>query len=92
MEAKRSHHLAEERAINTKDYLVKEKGIDPTRVMVFTGTDSSNSVTDTLVPAGADTSAMSSAMTPIDETTVNAVPRNRPAGKHRSAHHRKAAK
>ena len=92
MEAKRSHHLAEERAVNTKDYLVKEKGIDPSRVMVFTGTDSSNTVADTLVPAGADTSAMSSAMTPIDESTLQAQPRNRPAGHHRQAHHHHTAK
>ena len=93
MEAKRSHKLAEERAVNSKEYLVTEKGIDPSRVMVFTGTDSSNTVTDTLVPAGADTSAMSSTITPIDESAVKAQPRNRRAGHHHHhARHHKAAK
>jgi hypothetical protein len=86
MEAKRSHHLAEKRAVNAKDYLVTEKGIDPSRVMVFTGTDSSNTVNDTLVPAGADTSAMSSTITPIDESTVKAQPRNARAGHHHGRH------
>ncbi len=57
--------LAAERAVNTKDYLVKEKGIDASRIVVATGTTDGKTVTDTLVPAGADTSSMT--MTPVDE-------------------------
>ena len=42
---------AAERAVNTKDYLVKEKGIDASRVAVFTGTEDAKKVSTTLVPA-----------------------------------------
>ena len=37
--------LAAERAVNTKDYLVKEKGIDASRVAVYTGTQDGKTVT-----------------------------------------------
>jgi hypothetical protein len=68
---------AAERAVNTKDYLVTEKGIDPSRVMVYTGTDDAKTVTTTLVPAGAVNPAASD--TPVDESAVKAVPRTPPA-------------
>jgi len=71
--------FAAERAVNTKDYLVKEKGIDPSRIKVFTGTDASKTVTSTLVPAGADTSSITA--TPVDETAVKVQPRKPIAGK-----------
>ena len=86
--AKRKQKLAEERAVNTKDYLVKEKGIDPSRVVVYTGTEDSNTVANTLVPAGADASSMTSSITPIDESTVKAQPRTAPAGHHHARHHK----
>ena len=77
---------AAERAVNTKDYLVTEKGIDASRIKVFTGTDDSKTVTSTLVPAGADTSAITA--TPVDESTVKAQPRKAlPAG-HKHHHHK----
>jgi outer membrane protein OmpA-like peptidoglycan-associated protein len=76
--------LAAERAVNTKDYLVKEKGIDASRVMVGTGTQDAKTVSNTLVPAGADVSGMS--MTPVDESVVIAQPRKAVARKH---HHKK---
>jgi len=44
---------AVERAVNTKQYLVNEKGIDPTRILLYTGTDDAKTVTSTLIPAGA---------------------------------------
>jgi hypothetical protein len=44
---------AEERAVNTKQYLVNEKGIDPSRIVLFTGTDDAKTVTTTLIPVGA---------------------------------------
>ena len=82
--------LAAERAVNTKAYLVGEKGIDASRVMVFTGTQDAKTVADTLVPAGADTSSMT--MTPVDESVVKAQPRTAAAPTHHKRHHaRKAA-
>jgi outer membrane protein OmpA-like peptidoglycan-associated protein len=62
--------LAAERAVNTKDYLVKEKGIDASRISVYTGSDDAKSVTDTLVPAGATLST--TGITPVDESALAA--------------------
>jgi outer membrane protein OmpA-like peptidoglycan-associated protein len=50
---KRASKLASERAANTKAYLVKEKGIDSTRIAVFSGSQDGKVVTTTLIPAGA---------------------------------------
>ena len=66
-------NVAAERAVNTKDYLVKEKGIDASRITVYTGSDDAKTVTTTLIPAGADTSSMTA--TPVDESTVKPQPR-----------------
>jgi len=73
--------LAAERAVNTKDYLVTEKGIDATRVTVYTGGTDGKTVSTTLVPAGATFSATGD--TAVDETAVKAVPRTAPAKKHK---------
>jgi hypothetical protein len=70
------HHKASAaatRAINTKDYLVKEKGIDASRISVYTGTDDAKNVTTSLVPAGATNPADSATL--VDESTVKAAPR-----------------
>ncbi len=42
-----------ERAVNAKDYLVKEKGIDPSRIELRTGNAGTPSVQNYLVPSGA---------------------------------------
>ena len=76
--AKKPADLAAERAVNTKDYLVKEKGIDASRIVVGTGTDDGKSVTDVLVPAGADAPSI----TPVDESVVIAQPRKALPAKH----------
>ena len=55
---------AVERAVNTKQYLVNEKGIDPSRILVYTGTDDSKTVTTTLIPVGAVNPVASD--TPVD--------------------------
>ncbi len=81
--------LAAERAVNTKAYLVGEKGIDASRVMVFTGSQDAKTVSDTLVPAGADTSSMNN--TPVDESAVKAQPRTAVAPARHHKHHKKAA-
>jgi hypothetical protein len=44
---------AAERALNARQYLVEEKGIDPTRIELRVGPPTGMVVTDTLVPAGA---------------------------------------
>ena len=72
--------IAASRAINTKDYLVTEKGIDASRITVYTGADDAQTVTTSLVPAGATNPAASA--TPVDETAVKAVPRT-PVKKHK---------
>ena len=45
--------FAAQRAVNAKDYLVTEKGIDASRITVYTGTSDDKKVEDYLVPAGA---------------------------------------
>ena len=79
--AKHVTDAAAERAVNTKDYLVTEKGIDASRVAVYTTTTDGQTVTTTLIPAGAtqDTAGI----TPVDESAVKAVPRTAPVKKHK---------
>ncbi|MGA3080414.1 MAG: hypothetical protein ABSD44_03410 [Terracidiphilus sp.] len=50
---KGSKKLAAERAVNTKAYLVSEKGIDSTRIAVYTGSQDGKTVSTTLIPSGA---------------------------------------
>jgi outer membrane protein OmpA-like peptidoglycan-associated protein len=45
--------LAAARAVNTKAYLVSEKGIDASRISVYTGSEDGKTVSTTLIPAGA---------------------------------------
>ena len=76
---KKGADLAAERAVNTKDYLVTEKGIDASRISVYTGPTSGKTVTTTLIPAGATLD--STGLTPVDESAVKAKPRTPPAKK-----------
>jgi len=80
--------LAGQRAVNTKEYLVQEKGIDPSRVSVATGTADSKTVENYLVPAGADFSSDVHGTTPVDETVVKPHTR-KPLGER---HHRHGVK
>ena len=41
------------RAIHTRDYLVTDKGIDPSRIVTYTGSEGSKTVDTILIPAGA---------------------------------------
>jgi hypothetical protein len=70
---------AGERAVNTKDYLVTEKGIDASRISAYTGSDDAKTVTTTLIPSGATLST--TGITPVDESAVKVVPRTPPAKK-----------
>ncbi len=90
--------MAAQRAVNAKDYLVSEKGLDPGRISVFVGSDQSNDVTSVLVPSG---TALDTAATPVNEQAVHAearrplaAGRRAPAKRHGAAakHHRAPAK
>ena len=65
--------LAAERAVNTKAYLVTEKGVDASRISVYTGSQDGKTVNSTLIPTGAtlDTNGL----TPVDESAVKPVAR-----------------
>ena len=80
--AKAPADLAAERAVNTKNYLVTEKGIDASRIVVGTGDTDGKTVTDTLVPAGATPPTF----TAVDESSVKAIPRKPLPAKRRHKH------
>jgi outer membrane protein OmpA-like peptidoglycan-associated protein len=90
----RHHHermeanLAAQRAVNTKDYLVKEKGIDASRISVRTGTTGTNEVDNYLVPAGATFDTDVTGTTAVDESTVK--PQARSAAPAHHVHRKKA--
>ncbi len=85
---KKADTLAAQRAVNTKDYLVKEKGIDASRISVRTGTQGNKEVENYLVPAGATFDNDVNGTTAVDESTVKVQARTAPAKKG----HKKAAK
>ena len=59
-----------QRAVNAKDYLVTEKGIDASRVSVAIGVADSQNVENYLVPADAVFANDVQGTTPVDEGTV----------------------
>lgn len=63
---------AAERAVNTKAYLVNEKGIDPSRIDVRTGNAGTQSVQNYLVPSGATFDNDVQGTTAVDTSTVKA--------------------
>ncbi len=92
---KKGHHrrhamtaedLAAQRAVNTKEYLVTDKGIDASRIQVRTSSTGQNEVQDYLVPSGANFDADVPGTTAVDENSIKAQPRN-PVHHH---HHHKA--
>jgi outer membrane protein OmpA-like peptidoglycan-associated protein len=66
--------LAAERAVNVKEYLVTEKGIDASRISVYTGTEDAQKVDTYLVPSGATFANDVQGTTPVDETVVKPAP------------------
>jgi len=64
---------AASRAVNTKDYLVTEKGIDASRISVYTGSQDGKTVSSTLIPTGATFDQ--TGLTAVDESAVKAVSR-----------------
>jgi hypothetical protein len=80
---------AAERSVNTKDYLVKEKGIDPSRISVATSATDGQKVEDYLVPSGANFNSDVQGTTPVDETTIKPqVRKPLPMRKHHAARHK----
>jgi hypothetical protein len=81
---------AAERAVNTKAYLVTEKGIDASRITVATGTTDGRKVEDYLVPAGASFEADVQGTTAVNETVVKPQARKSLGAKHAAKKHAKA--
>jgi ribosomal protein S11 len=69
-EAQGATGYAAHRAVNTKEYLTTEKGIDPSRITVVTGGDATQGVQDYLVPQGANFNNDVPNTTPVDENQV----------------------
>ncbi|MBW4043781.1 OmpA family protein [Acidipila rosea] len=82
---KNGSKLAAQRAVNAKEYLVKEKGIDPSRITARTGNQGSKEVQDYLVPSGANFDNDVQGTTAVDEAAMKAQPR-------KAAHHHKHKK
>jgi outer membrane protein OmpA-like peptidoglycan-associated protein len=93
----RHHHavdtqkLAEQRAVNTKDYLVTEKGIDASRIQVRTDNSGQNEVQNYLVPSGANFETDVQGTTVVDEAHIHAQHRKAAAPAAVHHHHHKAA-
>ncbi len=83
--------MAAQRAVNTKDYLVTEKGIDASRISVRTGNAGTNEVEDYLVPSGANFDNDVPGTTAVDESTVKAQTRKPLGTKPTPHHHHQAA-
>jgi hypothetical protein len=64
--------MAAERAVNTKAYLVNEKGIDPSRIDVRTGNAGEATVQNYLVPAGANFDNDVQGTTAVDTSAIKA--------------------
>jgi hypothetical protein len=62
--------FAAQRAVNAKDYLVTEQGIDASRISVATGATEGQTVENYLVPSGATFTNDVTGTTPVDETAV----------------------
>jgi outer membrane protein OmpA-like peptidoglycan-associated protein len=83
--------LAAQRAVNTKAYLVTEKGIDASRISVRTSSAGPDEVDNYLVPAGANFDHDYPGTTAVDESTVTPQARKALAERHRRAHKKAAA-
>jgi hypothetical protein len=76
---------AAQRAVNAKDYLVTEQGIDASRISVAEGATDSQTVENYLVPAGATFANDVTGTTPVDETAVKPQARKPLPGKQHKA-------
>ena len=74
--------FAAQRAVNAKDYLVTEQGIDASRISVATGSTDGQTEENYLVPSGATFTTDVTGTTPVDETAVKPQERKPLAEKH----------
>jgi hypothetical protein len=72
---------AAQRAVNVKQYLVSEKGMDPSRVTLYTGTADSQTVDSIMVPSGATLDL--TGLTAVDVSAYQPTPRTEPKKPHR---------
>jgi hypothetical protein len=79
-------NFAAQRAVNAKDYLVTDKGIDASRISTYTGTGDDQSAQDYLVPQGANIDSAIQGATPVNESEVQPQARKELPQRH---HHRK---
>lgn len=77
--------FAAERAVNTKEYLVKEKGIDASRIVVTTRSTPGQKVENYLVPEGASLPSGVSASARGDERVVKPTARKNHLSRHTGA-------
>ncbi len=73
---------AAQRAVNTKDYLVTDKGINSSRISVATSSTEGQQVQNYLVPAGANFNNDVQGATPVNETEVKPQERKPLAERH----------
>ncbi len=78
-------HYAGQRAVNAKDYLVTQQGIDASRISVATNPDDAQAAQNYLVPAGANFESDVSGTTPADESTIKPEVRRPLPMRHRRA-------
>jgi hypothetical protein len=88
---KEKEAAAAERTLNARQYLTKEKGIDPSRIEVRIGTTPGQTVDDILVPAGAVYNNIDTH--PFDESSIvrHGQAYGVPHAKSTGAPHKKAA-
>lgn len=84
-------NFAAQRAVNAKEYLVTDKGIDASRISVATGTGDDQKVENYLVPSGADVNSDVTGTTPVDESQYKAQVR-KPLGQRHHHASKKAPK
>jgi hypothetical protein len=63
-------HFDQQRAVNAKDYLVNDQGIDASRIVVATGTGDDQSVQNYLQPAGTTFANGAPGIVVVDEAVV----------------------
>lgn len=80
--AEQEQNFAAERAVNVKEYLVTDKGIDSSRVIVATGSTDGPNVETYLVPAEASFTTDVQGTTLVDESQVKAQARKPLPGRH----------
>jgi outer membrane protein OmpA-like peptidoglycan-associated protein len=79
-------YFDQQRAVNVKEYLVNDQGIDSSRIKVATGTGDDQNVQNYLVPAGATFASGAQGTIAVDEATLK--PEGRKSLPQR--HHKKA--